>query len=361
MKKRKDGRYAISRTINGKRLFFYSTKSARDAINNYQIYLTSLKDKKEYSSNMLFKDWVDTWLNIKATQVEESTLASYKQVINLRLLPLWSDFSLSTINLIDVRQKLTDMLNSGLSARSVNYARTILLAIIKQAVADELLSRNPLEQLKKFKEHKKEKVIISGVQLQKLLSIIDNNEQLKRMLIFGVNTGLRREELLGLSWDNVDYMRSTISVNKTVLDIDHKTILSNTTKNATSVRTIQISDRMIQILKMQHKYILHCKLVNSGYTDSNLIFQNKYGRAMSPNNFSRAVVAYGKKAGLPDGFSYYSLRHTHATLLIEAGASIKAVQERMGHKSFTTTAGYLHVTPQAAKDCADKIEKALNY
>ena len=118
--------------------------------------------------------------------------------------------------------------------------------------------------------------------------------------------------------------------------------------------------KTFSLLKEQRITVIERKLKTIDYVDLDLVFPGENGNPRNPDWVTKMARDYGKKAGLPAGFSFHSLRHTHATLLLKAGVHFKVVQSRLGHSSFKQTMDtYSHVTPDLDCDVAKKIENFL--
>lgn len=132
---------------------------------------------------------------------------------------------------------------SHLSARTTSYTLTVLRAILKQAVMDEIISKNVATLVKKPKqERKREMVTLSKEEVETFLEQIDDVEW-HALFKLAFTTGLRRSEILGLTWDDVNLKQKTLTVNQTVLRINEVTTISKTTKNSSSRRSISLDDK----------------------------------------------------------------------------------------------------------------------
>ena len=192
-------------------------------------------------------------------------------------------------------------------------------------------------------------------QVHLLLSSIDD-EMYGRLVRVALATGMRRGELQGLSWANVDFRRRTISVNQSVIRNDGHEVISPNLKTASSRRTITIDEGTVGVLRRQKAYCDEMKLRN-GWRASTLVFprDGKTERPLTQNYVSKKFSIYCHRIGLA-GFTFHSLRHTHATMLVAAGVHFKIIQHRLGRSSFAVTMDtYSHVTPEMDREAADAI------
>jgi integrase len=182
-------------------------------------------------------------------------------------------------------------------------------------------------------------------------------DRLEALYLFAIHTGLRRSEILGLKWADVDLEAGVVSVRS--LDTNG---IFNPPKRNKSRRTVKLTDQAIEALKG------HCARQNeerlrlgSLWEDRGLVFPNTIGKPMNPDNlYHREFKPLLKKAGL-SGFTFHSLRHTCATLLCSKNVNPKIVQEMMGHANISQTMDtYFHVMPGMRDAAATALDEALS-
>ena len=172
-------------------------------------------------------------------------------------------------------------------------------------------------------------------------------------------TGLRRSELLGLRIADINEMGSTISIKQTVLKSNGKVYISEKTKTESSRRTITVDPQTLAILKKQKAITYQERLKAKDYENHGLLFCRADGKPYDPQWISKTAKKYGALIGRPD-FHLHMLRHTHATLLILAGAHFKVIQNRLGHSTFKETMDtYSHVIPDIEEQIQDKLRKLI--
>lgn len=235
----------------------------------------------------------------------------------------------------------------------MNYTQTMLKSSLKQAVEDGLLSANPMEKVKKVKQPRSNAwAIITVDEFRRLLGTTHSDE-IRRLMSIALATGLRG--------DDIDLPHHRLTVNQTVIRLNNQAHISSLTKTNSSRRTITIDRRTCECLQEQLAFDVNKKDTADGYyLDSGLVFCNSAGGAIRPEVITRAITAAAKRAGLPPGVTYYSFRHTHATMLLSAGVNIKIIQARLGHASISTTLNtYAHVMANDEEQAAGAIEKLL--
>ena len=176
-------------------------------------------------------------------------------------------------------------------------------------------------------------------------------------------TGVRSGELIALNWKDVDFNKKTISISKTIVyDPVLKKRLITPPKTSTSIRTIFLDDETLRVLKTwktTQARLLLSQGINAAKGDS-LIFPNAKNCIPSPTMPNSLLVDFYKRNPNLRKISTHGFRHTHATLLLEAGLNIKDVQERLGHSDIKTTLGiYSHVTDDKKKETSVKFADFL--
>jgi len=175
-----------------------------------------------------------------------------------------------------------------------------------------------------------------------------------------VYTGMRRSELLGLRWRDVDLDMSTLSVIQTLHCLGKGKIVFQEPKSQKGKRQIDLSPTaVIALREHRQKQEVERLMLGSVLVPDDLVITNFDGTPLLPNSVTHAFIKTVRRLGL-HGVRFHDLRHTHATLLLRQGVNIKALQERLGHSTITTTLDiYAHVTPGMQKDAALRFEEAL--
>lgn len=351
VKKRKDGYYAATCRVDGKKKFFYAS-TRREAVAKRDAYLAKAKEYPDLDDHVTLAEWCSAWLETITSDVSPKTHESYATVLKHIIEKPIGAKKLEELRPVHFRAYWQAMLASGLSPRTVAYCHTVTSSALKQAVLDGVIPSNPLQAVRKPHVPHTKAMALTREQLEQVFSKI-KNPVLLRICRFAAVTGMRRSEILGLRWQDVNFSRQTVSVNQTCLVRDGKSaVITQSTKTSSSRRTISIDDTTISLLREQKAYCLRLKLRSPGCTPCNLVFPSDNLTPICPNNVTHDTKEAFKAAGLPQ-FSFHSFRHTSATLLLQAGVNYKVVQQRLGHSSCATTLDiYAHVMPEADKEAA---------
>lgn len=355
IKKRTDGRFVITKVYDKKRKYFYG-KTKYEANAKLEEYEKNLEEDYIFNNSMTYDDWLDLWLESKANTISKNTMQSYKSLFTKHIRPELGNYRLCNINTPLLKKFFNNLKKLDLSSRSLIYIITLLKASFKQAVIDNLLLKNPTDKIITPKLVPNKKIVsLNKAEIVKLLSVI-KEPKYYNLFSLALRTGLKRSEILGLRWTDIDFDKNTLSIEQTVLKINNVSVISSLAKNKSSNRIISIDDKSIRLLKYQMKLVIANKLKFYDYHDHDLIFPNENGLPSKPDTISKKARQFQKLANLPKEFTFHTLRHTHATLLLKAGINFKVIQSRLGHSGYQIPMNtYSHVVPDNDKELIDKI------
>lgn len=225
-----------------------------------------------------------------------------------------------------------------LSNNTIRNYHTLLSSMFNTAVNWQVIPSNPCERVKPPKQVPAKERFLDEVQAAELLRALESAPfQYSVMIQVLLYTGLRRGELLGLEWSDIDFYKNLLSVNRVSYYITEKGLYTDTPKTEKSRRTIKMSDNLVQLLKEFKQYQQEqAAALGDKWEKSNRLFTNATGAPLNPDRLTSWFNAFVKKNGLPD-ISVHSLRHTNATLMIQQGVNVKAISSRLGHAKTTTT------------------------
>ena len=322
--------------------------------------------------NESVEKFFNKWLEIyKKPNVKPITYGVQERNVRLNILPRWGKMKMKDVLRNDYQEWINELRiplkgskKKPYSEGTVRRIHSIMTSAFDNAVHDfNIIRENPLKKIKIPKDENstgKVKYFSRG----ELTIFLDNTkpaknakyqESMQYLALFTLlsRTGLRIGEALALTWDDIDLeTKKTLTVCKTLVYPLNSEPYISTPKSKSSGRTIKLDEATIKIMKRhrinQKEVIL--RYANYKATKDNIIFHQHDGRWLRTNIVREYFKAVCKRAGL-EILSPHALRHTHAVHLLEAGANIKYVSERLGHKSVKITADtYLHVTEKIEDD-----------
>ena len=240
----------------------------------------------------------------------------------------------------------------------------LLSEALHHAVRWELIYRNPAEVVRTARTPKYEPTVLSLSQLHKFHEAATESP-FAALFLLAIYTGLRRSELLGLEWRDVDWEHNAISVRRGAHWVQGQGLMTYSPKGDRARRVTVPDDALDGLHQHQERQNEVRSLIGAHELGSrDLVFARHNGLPFQPDNVSKAFMRIVRRLGL-HGVRLHDLRHSHATLLLEQGVNTKIVQERLGHSSIATTGDiYSHVTPgiqaQVAEDFAQMYRESEN-
>ena len=245
-----------------------------------------------------------------------------------------------------------------LSNNTVRHYHSFLSSVLGVAVKWGLIPSNPCERATLPKKEKTRPRYLDEEQAGKLLELIEGEDmQFKTMIKLFMFTGMRREELCGLEWKDIDFKTSVIRIERASLYIPHEGIITDTTKNDSSTRYIKAPAVAIQLLKEYKRWQAQKRLsMGDRWVDCDRLFTRDNGQPIHPDTIGCWFRDFIRANDLPD-ISIHSLRHTNATLMINSGIPLTTIAARLGHADPTTTTRiYTHAIQSADAAAAEQLD-----
>jgi len=315
----------------------------------------SFSGKKKLTVGAYLQDWLETYA---VTNCTAKTVQGYKQSINCYTGPV-SGITLQKLDATHIQPIYAGMIKLGLSNRSVDALHKALSIAFNTAVKQGTIKRNILDAVIAPKVIKKEVEVWDTETRAKAMTIL-RESQYGDFYQLGLMTGMRRGELAGLKWANVNLASKHLQVVNTLQRITGQGLMNGQPKTERSRRSIALSPDTVSLLhEIRGKQMTQQLEVADAWTDSGYVFTHPDGMPIDPNLATRAFKKMVTTAGLPK-LTIHGLRHTHATILLEQGVNPKVVSERLGHASVATTMDiYSHVLPDMQEKAALAIDAAL--
>lgn len=298
----------------------------------------------------------------EARQLRPSTFDSYARNVQNHVVPRIGSVPLQRLTPEDLDAFYAHLLTEGrrngsgggLSVKSARYIHGIIRKALADALRKGSVTRNVADLAdppKPSPTRKRSMQVWKAEQLRQFLDEIAEH-RLFSAFYLAANTGMRRGEVLGMRWKDVDLERSRLSVQQALVNVAYKLQLADV-KTQTSRRSIDLDERTVSVLRSWRKQQLEEQLlVGRRDDDDALVFAQPDGSPIHPDYFSRVFERHMARSELPR-IRLHDLRHTHATILLQAGVPVKVVSERLDHSSpaFTMTV-YQHVLPGMQADAA---------
>lgn len=307
--------------------------------------------------------WLDEWINTYCKDLKPMTLEGYRSKIKTNIKPYLGTALLSSLTNLKL-QKYYNQLEAGdkdhkpLSPKSIQNIHGIFHRALKQAVIAGLIPANPADNVKLPKVKKADLKPLMDDDVKRFLAAIKGN-RFERLYLLALFSGMRQSEIMGLQWDDVDLDAGTITVCRQLQKLrgTGEYIFLDETKNGKR-RTASIAPSIVAVLKSQRAQQAEWKLAagSAWNNEHNLVFTDELGGHLKHNTVFYDFKAVMESLGMKST-RFHDLRHSYAVNALQAGDSIKAVQEQLGHYSTAFTMDvYAAVSDTMRKQSQDRME-----
>lgn len=350
-------------TIQIKKQGFKTKQDAMECYLNYKLKVVKGEYVPITKRKLRLRDLYKMWLKLYKRTVQESTLATTEKIFNNHVL---KDLGNIYLNKLTVAQ-CQNAVELWYKQAPKTFRRFVFYAskLINYGVTMELIKKNPMKKVILPKLERDNKKFDSFYSKEELNIFLRDAKQYNfryfmffRLLAY---SGMRKGECLALKWSDIDFKRKTIDINKSLACGENNRLYLSPCKTKSSVRTLDMDQETMDYLEewrlKQRREMF--KLGINFLSDDNLIFANSKGTYTVLSKPQRWDNAICKEYGLRH-IKVHGFRHTHASLLFDAGASMKDVKERLGHSNIATTMNiYTHVTENKAKETANNFAKFM--
>lgn len=365
--KRKDGRWCgayYDQMEPPRRHYVYGKSQKEVSIKLKQMQeLGALENRKEF----LFKDWIMEYMqNYKRNELKESTYGTYMMLYRKHIEK--SDLGqilLSKIKASDLQKFYNGKISDGYSSKTVRHMEVIINSSLKQAVMERRILENPNDYTVLPKRKQYQGNVLNAEEVRTLVEK-SKDDDLYPIVITAIFTGMRRGELMGLTWDkSIDLLEQRIHVTQSMCRIMEEPDENGVTraryellepKTEKSIRYIPMLPIVKEALEIQKdRQEKNKKKYGELYYESNLVFTETDGNCIKPRNLMEKFHKYLKKYGVTD-CRFHDLRHCFASLLLVSGVGMKVTSELLGHSTISTSMNiYTHVYEETKSNALNKL------
>ena len=317
-------------------------------------------------ARMTVSEFLDRWLTDYAKpKVSPKTYERYQEMIDGHIRPALGSYLLPKLSPLHIQGFYSRSFTKGrkdgkggLSAQSVVHFHRLLHKVFAQAVKWQLLARNPIQAVEPPRAERQEMRALDEDETASLLNLLGGS-RLYMPVMLAVTTGLRRGEILGLRWGNVDLATGTITVVQS-LEQTKEGLRFKSPKTHRSRRSIALAAIAVEALRSHRAKQAEERLaLGPAYDDHDLVCPRPGGSPWPPDMLSTAFAAVVRRLQVKP-FRFHDLRHSHASHLLRAGIHPKIVSERLGHSTVGITLDtYSHVLPGMQEGAVRLLDAAL--
>lgn len=354
---------ATGKQMRTTRRGFKTKKEAELELARIKLQVASGEYRKERVET--FKEVYELWLLQYENTVEQSTFVKTVSLFNNHILPSIGEYKIEKIT-VDICQKAVN--DWAKKLKNISKVKAYASRVFNFAVKRDFVQKNPFDLVelprkrnKQLSDETDEKNFYTREQLVEFLSCLEKETNVKAYVLFRLLafSGMRKGEALALTWRDINFKTNEIRINKALSrGKDNKLYIKSTKTN--EARTIKMDEKTMNILRMWKKKQKedYFKLGFNTSKPSQLVFSNEKNEFIQPTKTREWILYVQEKYNLKK-VTTHGLRHTHCSLLFEAGATLKEVQDRLGHSDIKTTMNiYTHVTKKAQEQA---IQKFSNY
>lgn len=379
IEKRGEGKYRLTVAggfdPEGRRIKHRKTiiaKSDKEASKQLAIFVAGI-EKGEYInvSKLTFNEFAQKWLiDYAEHNLADKTLSRYLCLLRDNIKPIIGHLKLEQIkpmHLLDLYTGMTkngarkDGKEGGYSTKTIKHVHRLTRSMLEKAVQWQLIPLNPATRVQSPKDTKKEVDFYDAEQVKSLFEALKEEPiKYRTIVMMAVYTAMRRSEIMGLEWGDVDWKNNCINVSRATLYVPGKGIITKDTKTVKSKRSISMTQTLSNILcEYKEWHDVHKAKIGDLWQGTDRLFIKDNGLGMHPDTISDWFPNFIKRKNLPH-ITLHGLRHTSATLLLSSGVDLETVSRILGHASSNTTSNvYLHSAQISRMDAAVKLEDIL--
>lgn len=345
---------------------FITRTEAKNKASQLQIEFSSGKLTRKNATIKTFQELFDLWFESYQTTVKQSTATDCWWLYKRYVKPKFGKLKIEKIN-VPFCQKAVNYWHKRY--RQYRHIKNLTAQILNYAINLEIIDSNPMKKIvvpRSLEQKSSEENFYTRDELKYFFECLESIGDKRYITFFRLLTftGLRKSEALSLQWKDINYKDSTVKIYKTLyFDARAHRVIVQAPKTTSSEREIELDAKTISLLKswrLDQRERLLKSGINSMTSDQFLFTQMATNKLLIPNRANDWLNWIYKKYP-QKRITVHGFRHTHASLLFEAGASIKEVQDRLGHSNSKTTLDiYTHVTQRAKRDTAEKFAKFMD-
>jgi len=372
--KRNNAYTIVYRTRDGKQKWEGGIRTKDAAQARLDEVLGAIRNNKYVEpSDQTFKEFCDEWMESAKPTLRPATWGSYQSALKKWILPSFGDYALCEIRKADVVKFLYKLLgDQSISQKFVKNVHVLLHRLFEAAIERDLVAANPAHKIK-FPDASvvsaakaEDRVVPMPIEVAQIFEKFGAVYQ--ALLATGVITGLRRGELIGLYWGDIDWTGGKIHVRRAVLRVPKKLMDAGGFRNLERIGQTGLAISLVKskkgyrLVEMPSNLAAILKALRQRQSGSSapFVFQTEIGGPIDPDAVCKVLRAAQPTAG-ERRFTLHGLRHLYCSLLEKNGATLKFRQEKLGHDNASTTEGYTHLVDDRGREFSEKVGAEFQF
>jgi len=364
--KRKNGDWegqATVKQVNGRSKRIYASGKSLAIVKEK---IRKKKKQENYALPNSKRDWIvadylDYWIrDIQTDRIRETTMSTYMLAINKYIKPTMGNHKLQEFSIYNVRQALDVLKKQGCAVTMRQKCLCVLSSCLSHAMRDELIHRNVAQLIEKIEYTPKETIIWTTAQAAQFLQAVKNHPHYIAFLLL-LTYGMRRGEVLGLRWCDIDFSNDLIHVRQQIGRINGE-IMARELKTKNSRRALPLMENVrATLLEYAKKHVVTLPPFNPYFelSTQGTVVSSKSGKPLEPRYLCKCFENLTQEAGLPR-IKLHAMRHTAATIIKDLNVPVKDAQMILGHADISTTLNvYQHGTPESYRTAISAVENRL--
>lgn len=369
--------YELPKYVDGKRRKTTKTFPVGTTLSEVKQFIAEKEVERNRSAlvstdyNLTFNDYAEIYFSTYTNFLSPTTLKGYKSAYyNSKPYGVKNYLGNAKIRKIQARniQEYVNELCRYLSPKSTKNYIMLLNVIFELAVQDGIIQNeaNPMRQkIRRPKQERKEVEAYNLEEMQKILKLAeeDENPDIKLILNLALLSGIRRGEMAGLKWTDVNFDEGYIYIHETRVVVEGGVEHTKQPKTNAGIRRIYIPQHLINVLKeYRQRYLMNKLKLGKDFADKNYVVSKPDGNPFTPQGISNSYLRFLRRHSDKIRYlKFHGLRHTYASILIEQGENPKTVQHNLGHADVSLTLQiYSHSYESAQKKAAETLNDTIN-
>ena len=311
---------------------FKTKKEAQARLAKFTLEVKQSADKV-IPAKTTVSDYCDYWLTVEKDGIEETTRYGYKNIIDKHIVPALGKKALQAVTREDIKTYLKEK-SASLSSRTVRKHYDLLNSVFQAAVLNGRISRNPLTSVQPVKYTKAETTVYDAEELKNLFAKV-KGDRLEVAINLAGRMGLRRGEICGLRWQDIDLDAKSLYICNTITQTGKQKAIEKGPKSESSIRTLSIPDPLLALLRQEKERQAENQAFFEDDYQGDYVFCWPDGRPYTPNYLSEIFSTFLEKNNLRH-IRFHDLRHSFATLAVN-NASVYDVSLALGHSNTRIT------------------------